>query len=72
MSGETTRRLHGTMRFAMYLAIVFTALNFVNALPFPQFDNGELVRFKLYRYPIINSIQTAIPIVFSYLICKNY
>ncbi|GAB1859389.1 hypothetical protein CAJAP_00468 [Camponotus japonicus] len=27
------------MRFAMYLAIVFTALNFVNALPIPQFDN---------------------------------
>ncbi|CAL1682250.1 unnamed protein product [Lasius platythorax] len=30
------------MGFAMYLAIVFTALNFVNSLPFPQFgDDGR-------------------------------
>lgn len=30
------------MRFATYLAIVFAVLNFVNALPFPQFEDGEL------------------------------
>ncbi|XP_072764257.1 uncharacterized protein [Anoplolepis gracilipes] len=41
MSSEI-RHLHITMRFAMYLAIVFTTLNFVNALPFPQFgDDGR-------------------------------
>ncbi|XP_071566611.1 uncharacterized protein LOC143899143 isoform X2 [Temnothorax americanus] len=28
------------MRFATYLAIVFAVLNFVNALPLPQFDDG--------------------------------
>lgn len=29
------------MKFVMYLAIVFTVLNVVNARPFPQFDDGE-------------------------------
>ncbi|KAL0126328.1 hypothetical protein PUN28_005011 [Cardiocondyla obscurior] len=28
------------MRFVTYLAIVFAVLNFINALPFPQFDDG--------------------------------
>ncbi|KAL6255232.1 hypothetical protein P5V15_013570 [Pogonomyrmex californicus] len=28
------------MRFATYLAIIFVAFNFVNALPFPQFDDA--------------------------------
>ncbi|XP_011879690.1 PREDICTED: uncharacterized protein LOC105568551 isoform X3 [Vollenhovia emeryi] len=28
------------MRFATYLAIVFVVFDFVNAVPFPQFDDG--------------------------------
>ncbi|KAM0731276.1 hypothetical protein ACS0PU_002336 [Formica fusca] len=44
------------MRFAIYLAIVFTALNFVNALPFPQFgDDGQeglVARDTYYRFPL--------------------
>jgi len=47
LSGESQA---DAMRFATYLAIVFAVLNFVNALPFPQFDNGELASTLLSDY----------------------
>lgn len=37
------------MRPATYLAIVFTVLNFVNALPFPEFNDGKLAPLCDYQ-----------------------
>ncbi|KYN15648.1 hypothetical protein ALC57_12151, partial [Trachymyrmex cornetzi] len=44
----------GAMRFATYLTIVFAVLNFVNALPFPQFDNDDQERLvaRDYGFPL--------------------
>ncbi|KYM96661.1 hypothetical protein ALC62_12708, partial [Cyphomyrmex costatus] len=46
----------GAMRFATYFTIVFAVLNFVNALPFPQFDNDGRERLAArdtayYEFP---------------------
>lgn len=44
------------MKFATYLAIIFAVLNFVNALPFPQFEDGELA----LTCPITNYIKVQV------------